>query len=65
MLATAIILAEGDSSGWSVTEMASQAFSLMATAGQAIMANPVPAVFVGISIAASAIGLFRILVHIR
>lgn len=50
---------------WSVTNLLTDVSSVFSTAGDLIMANPVASVFVGLSLAAAGIGLFREVIHVR
>ena len=50
---------------WSVTNLLSDVPTVFSNAGDLIMANPVASLFVGLSLAAAGIGLFRKVIHVR
>lgn len=50
---------------WSVTTLLTDVSTIFSSAGDLIMANPVASAFVGLSLAAAGIGLFRKVIHVR
>lgn len=54
-----------ETTAWSVTTLLTNVSDIFSSAGDLIMANPVASAFVGLSLAAAGIGLFRKVIHVR
>ena len=50
---------------WSISTLLESVSSIFTTASGLVMANPVASAFVGLSLAAGGIGLFRKIIHTR
>lgn len=50
---------------WSISSLLENVSSIFATSSGLVMANPVASAFVGLSLAAGGIGLFRKIIHTR
>lgn len=50
---------------WTISGLLENVSSIFTTASGLVMANPVASAFVGLSLTAGGIGLFRKLIHVR
>lgn len=64
MTTFAIAAVEGGSS-WSVSGLLTEVTTIFNSAADLIMANPVAAAFVGLTLAGAGIALFRKVIHVR
>ncbi len=54
-----------ENAGWTITGLLENVSSIFTSASGLIMANPVASAFVGLSLTAGGIGLFRKIIHTR